>query len=400
MRYDALDSWRGICATMVMIYHFAIASHFYTVDFIRNAYLFVDFFFVLSGFVIAINYQDRLMSGFGVGKFMLLRFGRVWPLHAFMLGCFILLELVVFNWPELQAAIGRSGFDGETFSFAAIGTNLLLVHSLPGVHEEVTWNGPSWSISVEFYSYLIFAVGVAILAKLPRSTTLLVISMVAILLAAPVVIYNLGERQNIFLTTGGGLVRCIFGFAAGVLAAMIFTRWKAPIMRLCSDKMRATVLELVMVSIVILFVDWVGITSYNLVAPYLFLLVILVFAPQGGWVSWGLTRGPLLFLGALSYSIYLVHYIVQAILYMTNSMVYARTGEELFTRLGGYEEAYANVPRDRLLTGDAYVIGISILVIALSAVTYNFIEKPGRDFVRGLVKRRPAQKSATIAPAA
>ena len=399
MRYDALDSWRGICAVMVMIYHFAIASHFYTVDFVRNAYLFVDFFFVLSGFVIAINYQDRLMSGFGVGKFMLLRFGRVWPLHAFMLGCFILLELVVFNWPDLQAAIGRNGFDGETFSFAAIGTNLLLAHSLPGVHEDVTWNGPSWSISVEFYSYLIFAVGIAILARLPKSTTLLTISMIAILLAAPVVIYNLGERQNIFLTTGGGLVRCIFGFAGGVLAAMIFTRWKAPIVRLFSDRMRATVIELVTVSVIIIFVDWVGITSYNLVAPYLFLVVILVFAPQGGWVSWALTRGPLLFLGALSYSIYLVHYIVQAILYMTNSMVYSRTGKELFTRLGGYEEAYADVPRDRLWTGDVYVIGISILVIALSVLTYNHIEKPGRDLVRGLVRRKKPAADTVSAPA-
>jgi len=64
-RYVALDSLRGISALMVALYHCAIApmSH---LPILKNSYLFVDFFFVLSGFVIATSYGDRLSSGYRV----------------------------------------------------------------------------------------------------------------------------------------------------------------------------------------------------------------------------------------------------------------------------------------------------------------------------------------------
>lgn len=54
----------------------------------RNAYLFVDFFFVLSGFVIASTYQERIAGGFSVWRFMLLRLGRLYPLHIAVLVAF------------------------------------------------------------------------------------------------------------------------------------------------------------------------------------------------------------------------------------------------------------------------------------------------------------------------
>lgn len=406
MRYDALDSWRGICATMVMVYHFAIASHFYNVDLVRNAFLFVDFFFVLSGFVIAINYQERLMSGFGVGRFMALRLGRVWPLHAFILLAFILLEVVLVAWPALQQATclapGETGgchvpFTGEDRSFTAIITNLFLVHSLPGVHENVTWNGPSWSISVEFYTYLIFAVGLWVVSRLPKRNTLLVLGLVAIMIVAPLIIYKFGGRQNIFLTTGGGLIRCVYGFAAGVLASMIFTQWKEPILSLFRNRTVATVIEVGVLAVVIAFASLVGFSSFNLTAPLFFLVVILAFAPQAGAISWVLTRRPLLYLGALSYSIYMTHYIVQAVIYHMWNMTKASGGGELFDRLDGYEVAAALVPTERMWTGDLWVIGGSIVVIGVSALTYEFVEKPGREWMRKRVSRKK-QKPATLAP--
>ena len=56
MRFRALDSWRGIAACLVALYHLDAYSHLFDVPFLRNSYLMVDFFFVLSGFVIAANY--------------------------------------------------------------------------------------------------------------------------------------------------------------------------------------------------------------------------------------------------------------------------------------------------------------------------------------------------------
>jgi peptidoglycan/LPS O-acetylase OafA/YrhL len=397
MRYDALDSWRGICATMVMVYHFAFASHLYTVDIIRNAFLFVDFFFVLSGFVIAINYQERLMSGFGIGRFMMLRLGRVWPLHVAILALYIIIELFLIASPMMADVVGREPFGEERFSVEAIFTNLLLIHSLPGVHENVTWNGPSWSISVEFYTYLIFAAGLWIVSKLPRPNVWLILGLIGILVCAPVIIYMFGGRQNIFLTTGGGLIRCVFGFAAGVSASMLFTHFRDPIMAFFANRARATVIEVVVLLGVIAFASSVGLSSVNLIAPFVFLVAIIAFAPQAGAISSILTTRPLLYIGALSYSIYMVHYIVMAVIYMVHGWIAARTGVEIFTRVDGYEVPYGQVPTDNLWLGDLWAIGISALVIGLSSLTYHFIEKPGRTWMRDRVSgpRRPGR---TVAP--
>ena len=59
-RFEALDGWRGVCASLVVLFHFHGHSPIYSAALVRDSYLFVDFFFVLSGFVIAWNYARRL----------------------------------------------------------------------------------------------------------------------------------------------------------------------------------------------------------------------------------------------------------------------------------------------------------------------------------------------------
>jgi len=71
-RFTALDGWRGIAACMVVLFHVRAPSHVSELALVRNSFLFVDFFFVLSGFVIAATYAERLAGGLGIGRFMLL----------------------------------------------------------------------------------------------------------------------------------------------------------------------------------------------------------------------------------------------------------------------------------------------------------------------------------------
>ena len=85
IHFRVLDSWRGVAALLVAVFHLNILSAIYSLDFIRNSYLFVDFFFVLSGFVITHNYANRLGTLEGVGTFALRRLGRLWPLHVVVL---------------------------------------------------------------------------------------------------------------------------------------------------------------------------------------------------------------------------------------------------------------------------------------------------------------------------
>jgi peptidoglycan/LPS O-acetylase OafA/YrhL len=148
-RFVALDSWRGIAACLVALFHLDAYSHMYGVPFLRNSWLFVDFFFVLSGFVIAADYQQRLLDGFGVGRFLVLRLGRLYPLHFAMLALFV-------GWDVLRAApriLSPTLAPVALFSTPqdapnTILANLLLAQSLH-VYDFLTWNLASWSISTD-----------------------------------------------------------------------------------------------------------------------------------------------------------------------------------------------------------------------------------------------------------
>ena len=80
-RYIALDSLRGIAALGVAAYHLHGGGALFDLAVVRGGWLWVDFFFVLSGFVISSSYGERLAQDFSLARFMLLRLGRVWPLH-------------------------------------------------------------------------------------------------------------------------------------------------------------------------------------------------------------------------------------------------------------------------------------------------------------------------------
>ena len=106
-RFEALDAWRGVCALLVAMFHLQAYSHIYDWSLVRHSFLFVDFFFVLSGFVIAGSYRAKLLGGFSIWHFMLLRFGRLYPLHLAILAIFIGIELLRFRFSGILG--GESG---------------------------------------------------------------------------------------------------------------------------------------------------------------------------------------------------------------------------------------------------------------------------------------------------
>src|SRR5712671_6276278 len=148
-RFVVLDSWRGIAACLVALFHLDAYSHLYGVPFLRNSWLFVDFFFVLSGFVIAANYQQRLLDGFGIGRFLLLRLGRLYPLHFTMLALFIGCELLRVLRRILIPALALTNpvalFSTPPEAPDTILANLLLIQSLH-LYEFLTWNSYRWRL--------------------------------------------------------------------------------------------------------------------------------------------------------------------------------------------------------------------------------------------------------------
>ena len=150
MRFAVLDSWRGICALMVALFHFPAANAISQSQFIRSSYLFVDFFFVLSGFVITARYANRLGETGDVTRFVLVRLGRIYPLHLFMMIAFVGFEFVRLVLAQLRSA-DVAPFTGG-FGLDSLLTNLFLLQGI-GFEHRLTWNGPSWSISAEFFTY-------------------------------------------------------------------------------------------------------------------------------------------------------------------------------------------------------------------------------------------------------
>jgi peptidoglycan/LPS O-acetylase OafA/YrhL len=332
---------------MVALFHCRTDSHISELGLVTNAYLFVDFFFVLSGFVIAAGYEERLARGFGIGRFMLLRFGRLYPLHMVMLAAFVALDLAR-GQPLPQDAFG------------ALLARALLLHG-SGFFETRIWNTPSWTISSEFLAYLVFALAVALWRGRAWRSMLPVVLVAAVLIYAGV--------GSLSVTLGYEMPRCLYGFGAGVLTWHLFMRFRR-------DIPGGTGAEVVTLAAVILFVSLAGTGPWSMLAPVVFSAAVLVFAPQRGLASRVLASKPMVFLGTLSYSIYMIHLFLA--FRMAEALRWAAEAGFRFVELMAASK----------WAGDAALLVYLAIVIGVSALTYRFIEAPGRRYVRGLAGER------------
>jgi peptidoglycan/LPS O-acetylase OafA/YrhL len=375
-RFVVLDSWRGIAACLVALFHLDAYSHLYGVPFLRNAWLFVDFFFVLSGFVIAANYQQRLLDGFGVGRFLFLRLGRLYPLHFAMLVLFISWELTKvlrrILIPELSPI---AVFSTPQEAPDTILANLLLIQSLH-VYDFLTWNVASWSISTEFYTYVIFTVCLIGLRKHAW------IALLFAMIGGPVLIATLSER-NMATVYDWGIIRCVYGFAAGALSWSIYEKWKENLKKWFSG----SIVEWGALGLVVVFVSVAGTTLLSIAAPYVFALVVLVFAFEAGTASAILRLRPLIFLGTISYSIYMTHVFIAKRLFDAGYQLDKRWHINPFTHReinGGNVDFFGT----QLWHGDVAYPVYMAMIIAMSYFTYRWIERPAREWVRNRVRER------------
>ncbi len=354
-RFAALDGWRGICAVLVALHHFSANGYLAVMPLIRNAWLFVDFFFVLSGFVISHAYSQKLTGGREIGPFAWRRFARLWPLHVAVLGAFVAMELVRF-------AMTGSGFTGERAPVAIL-ANLALVQSL-GIFNGLTWNTPSWSISTEFYTYLVFAAACAASAK-QSLRVVLSIALAVTGLAVLVFFSRYGMRE----TFGWGFFRCLFGFFAGSLTYEFWRR---------GGLGGGSGAEIAAVAIVLAFLVFVpGHRAFEYFAVPVFALLVCVFAEERGVVSRALRSRAVNALGRWSYSIYMVHMLVLALVFSALDLF----GTGWTAKLpDGVEEVVlgSRIAADTLML--AYLAG----VVALAAFTWRFIERPGQRILGGL----------------
>src|SRR5712671_190615 len=151
-RFVTLDVWRGIAAISVAWLHFGETVHIDLPAFIPNAWILVDFFFVLSGFVIMHAYGRKVCDARSALAFLIKRFGRLWPLHVSILAILVFMEIGKLFLLQTGTTINHPPFSGAADMSAILPHIFLLQAFIP-----VTWNGPSWSIGCEFVAYITFA---------------------------------------------------------------------------------------------------------------------------------------------------------------------------------------------------------------------------------------------------
>lgn len=369
MRFEALDSWRGICALWVVLYHFRAVSHAYDWLWVRTGDIAVDFFFVLSGFVLTHAYGSQLTSAASRWQFLIRRIGRLYPLHLVTLGAVLLLELARWGAGSVTGtAIGRPAFTGDT-ELWALPANVLLVHAL-GIFRDFTWNIPSWSISVEWTLCLLFAA----LSIIRRPL------LMAFLLA------GLGFLTTLWMSTldwyppegHTAFVRGIFGFFLGSLVYYLYAALRARNLTLPGW---LEWLAPVLLAFTVLFKHW----QIPVVPPFLFGALVLIFAAQSGPISVALKQRALTYLGEISYSIYLVHYVLVLVAFGAASALEAVSGVDAVTVRGQFNAAVINMPN--AWTGDLAAIGFLGLTIGVASVTYHWVENPGRRWFNTLSKK-------------
>jgi len=208
----ALTSIRGVAAWWVVLYHFRermpSGCPEWLLTLFAHGYLAVDLFFILSGFVLALNYVESLPASLaGATGFYQLRFARIYPLH------FVILMLFLLN-PLAIALFSASG-DASDYDWAYFVLSLFLVQNW-GFTTELAWNVPAWSISTETFAYLFFPLAAVLMRRVIVTTASALLVMAALLIVLALEARTVGGSLGSDVA-GFGLTRCCLEFLLGML---------------------------------------------------------------------------------------------------------------------------------------------------------------------------------------
>ncbi len=363
--YKNLDGLRLIASVGIVLFHYNIyLSQVFpaTGPFTRQFPLFVDLFFVISGIVIAMVYGGRLNTGRRYANFLSLRLARLYPLHFatlmfyVVIGCFVLADAAQVINPE-------------RYNFDDLVPNLLLIHAW-GFGEGFSFNYVSWSVSAEFFCYLVFPV---LLWVIQGSVVWGAVAVALISLFATLVTFaSLEAFAQPPEYNATFVLRAVVGFSFGVYTYLHRAVW----VRFVSDRaIRVLGNAAFFVMVAVLMSDLPEAVSHVLVALAVFACFVADEKGVALVPAWKGFSG----LSELTYSTYMLH-----------TVVATPVVSFIFPHLFGPSPASVVASLIAALFG-TYV---------LSVLTYRFLEDPARKAWRRASDRwilRPVQPVAKVA---
>lgn len=319
--YALLDGLRGVAALLVVWYHvfegFQFAGNKPVIDFINHGYLAVDFFFILSGFVVGYAYDSRWGKTLTLGGFFRRRLIRLQPMVIMgaVIGAASFLISGMERWDGTHATLW--------LTFLAFVCGCLMLPALPGMPREVRGNGemfplngPCWSLFFEYVGNIVYALFIRRL-----STRLLALLSFALCCALAwfTVTDQSGygsigvgwtvDRTNIL----GEMLRMLCPFTMGVLMSRLFK----PLRQARGAFWTSAALLLIIFHVPYIYSD--GALSLNGVFEAACIIAIFPlvvwYAASGKTTDIASTR-ICRFLGDISYPLYIVHYPLMYAFYM------------------------------------------------------------------------------------
>ena len=364
-----LTGLRIVAAMWVVVFHLRgnIASEYPGVakvlwPILHNGDLGVDLFFGLSGFVLTLNYVDKMGHKIDRAKtrmFFWARLSRVWPVY------FVTLNIAALWHGGLLAIGSNDPVAPDEFTVISYLRQLFMVvlWTSPDA-DRLTWNGPAWSVSAEWLVYCLFPFIVLLLARVGRVARNRQLMVLAAMAVFPVVI---------FTAAGGGLygidytwlMRLLGAFVAGSLMCLVVRR----IPRTRQTDRAGTIWSYVLIAgLVAILYGAHAIERPNaaVVVVFLFPPLLLALALASGGPARLLSYKPVVTGGHYSYSVYLVHMLIIEVVWKAQAVWPGFLG-------GGTVAFHVLVPL------------LPVVVCVAGYLMWRFVEEPARKKMRRMV---------------
>ncbi|MGD9619379.1 MAG: acyltransferase family protein [Mycolicibacterium sp.] len=271
----------------------------------------VDLFFILSGFVLTWKYLDRMGERWSTKAtlhFLWLRLARVWPVYLVTMhlaGAWIIFTLYVGHTPS--PAVDQ--LNATSWLRQVLLTQLWFQPYFDGS----SWDGPAWSISAEWLAYLLFGALVLVVFRMASATRARGLIWLAILASLPPVLLLLAS--GVFYTPWSWLPRIVMQFIAGALACAAVRK-----LQLSDRARRIAGMTSVLLSGIIIGGLYLldthppgSIHDAGGLVDVLFVPLVLTLALGAGTLPAVLSTGVMMYLGHISFSLYMVHELVHTV---------------------------------------------------------------------------------------
>jgi peptidoglycan/LPS O-acetylase OafA/YrhL len=316
--------------------------------FLALGYLGVDLFAFLSGFVIAYNYCDRvdLARPRKICVFLWIRAVRIFPLHWFLLLSLLVARLTIPGFGEFGIDVGRWE-TGDLLEHA------LMVHGW-GVAQRLSWNVPSWTVSAEWLCYLLFPLMAVFLSRIGDGVV--AVAAATATLGATKIALDATGFPDFSASSSWGAVRIGGEFLTGCLLWRAFSLGTF-------DRAPWGAIAVAAFGTAGALTRWPD-TAFPIVCS--FAVGVLALAYARGPLAWFLALRPIVFLGEISYSIYLLHWVALRIFEYTIGRAVMEAG-------GG-----------SAWRGLALAVAVGV-ILGGSVLTYFGVERPARRHLRAWV---------------